>query len=113
MLKTRRVYTEEFKRDVVNLYLGSNKSYKELSEEVGVNASTLCQWKTDIEKNGDLSFPGKGLQKLTPANSRSEIRFYGITLFWVSYYENGSSFITFKEQLLFKEKAFIYYHRER
>ena len=67
MSKTRKVYTEEFKRDIVNLYLNSNKSYKELSSEVGVNSSTLCQWKTDLEKKGDLSFPGRGLQKLTPA----------------------------------------------
>ena len=66
MSNNRRVYTEEFKRDVVSIYLNSNKSYKELSKEVGVNASTLCQWKRDIETNGDLSFPGHGLQKLTP-----------------------------------------------
>lgn len=66
MSKTRRVYTEEFKRDIVNLYLSSDKSYKELSEEVGINASTLCKWKKDIEKNGEFSFPGRGLQKLTP-----------------------------------------------
>ena len=66
MSTTRRVYTEEFKRDVVNIYLSSGKSYKELSLEIGVNPSTLCQWKTELEKKGDLSFPGHGLQKLTP-----------------------------------------------
>lgn len=66
MPRTRRVYTEEFKRDIVNIYLSSNKTYKELSSDVGVNASTICQWKTELEKKGDLSFSGHGLQKLSP-----------------------------------------------
>ena len=66
MSKSRRNYTEQFKREAVELSFNSDKTCKELVKDLGINYNTLIRWRKEYRDNGDLAFPGKGKQKLTP-----------------------------------------------
>ena len=55
-----RTYDKEFKLNAVTLYLTSGRSYKEISEELGVPYNTLSGWVVSHKKDGDEAFPGKG-----------------------------------------------------
>lgn len=58
-----RTYDKEFKLNAINLYLSSNRSYKQVSEELGLPSGTLSGWVDDHKKDGDKAFPGKGKLK--------------------------------------------------
>ena len=62
----RRKYTEEFKREAVELSFNSDKSCKVIAEELGINYNLLIRWRKEYKEKGDLAFPGHGKQKLTP-----------------------------------------------
>ena len=66
MSKTRRTYSEQFKRETVELSFNSDKTCKELVKDLGINYNTLIRWRKEYRDNGDLAFPGKGKEKLTP-----------------------------------------------
>lgn len=55
-----RTYDKEFKLNAVMLYLNSGRSYKEISEELGVPSNTLSGWVLSHKKDGEEAFPGKG-----------------------------------------------------
>jgi transposase len=55
-----RAYDKEFKLNAVNFYLKSGKTYKEVSDELGVPTGTLVTWLKSNKKDGAESFPGKG-----------------------------------------------------
>ena len=55
-----RSYDKEFKLNAVNLYVSSNKSYGEISTELGIPSSTLIGWVHDHKKEGKDAFVGKG-----------------------------------------------------
>jgi transposase len=61
----RRTYTEEFKRDAVELSINSDKNCTEIAEDLGINYNNLIRWRKKYRDNGKLAFPGKGKQKLT------------------------------------------------
>lgn len=61
-----RTYDKEFKLNAVTLYLNSGRSYKEISEELGVPSNTLSGWVISHKKDGEEAFPGKG--RLTPSD---------------------------------------------
>lgn len=61
----RRTYTEEFKRDAVELNISSDKNCTEIAEDLGINYNNLIRWRKKYRDNGKLAFPGKGKQKLT------------------------------------------------
>jgi transposase len=72
-----RNYDNEFKLNAVNLCLGNNLSYKQISKELGIPDSTLRGWVESYQRDGKEAFPGKG--KLKPsevelANLRKELR---------------------------------------
>ncbi len=66
---SRRVYSEEFKRNAVEHSMTSEKSVEEVARDLGVAHSNLRRWRTQYQKNGELAFPGNGKQKL---NSQEE-----------------------------------------
>jgi transposase len=68
----RRNYSEEFKRDAVGHSLTSEKTVAEVAQDLGIAHSNLRRWRAQYRKNGELSFPGNGNQKLTP--QEEEIR---------------------------------------
>jgi len=68
----RRQYSEEFKKDAVNHSLTSEKTVEEVARDLGIAHSNLRRWRAQYSKNGELAFPGKGKQRLTP--QEEEIR---------------------------------------
>ncbi|MFW6030288.1 MAG: IS3 family transposase [Halanaerobiales bacterium] len=62
----RRKYTEEFKKDAVELSNRSDKKIKDVSENLDIPYGTLVRWRREYKNKGDLAFPGNGKQKLTP-----------------------------------------------
>ncbi len=62
----RRQYSEEFKKDAVSHSLTSEKTVEEVARDLGIAHSNLRRWRAQYSKNGELAFPGKGKQRLTP-----------------------------------------------
>ena len=62
-----RNYDKDFKINAVNLYLANNKSYAQVSAELGIPSATLVGWVHDHKKEGPHAFPGKGNTKLADA----------------------------------------------
>lgn len=58
-----RSYDKEFKIGAVKLYLESGRTYKQISQELGVADTTLAGWVSDYKKDDIDSFPGKGQLK--------------------------------------------------
>ena len=57
---SHRKYDKEFKENAVQLYKASQRSAKQLSEELGVPESTLSGWIETNRRHGEEAFPGKG-----------------------------------------------------
>ena len=60
MLKERRTYPPDFKREAVELLKNSEKSAKEIALDLGIDANLLHRWKREQLLSGDHSFPGQG-----------------------------------------------------
>ena len=52
--------------------LTSEKTVEEVARDLGIAHSNLRRWRAQYSKNGELAFPGKGKQRLTP--QEEEIR---------------------------------------
>ena len=72
MEEIRRQYSEEFKKDAVGHSLTVEKTVIEVAQDLGIAHSNLNRWRAQYGKNGELAFPGKGKQRLTP--QEEEIR---------------------------------------
>lgn len=66
----RRTYTEEFKKEAVELSFNSDKTCKEIADDLGINYNNLIRWRKEYKNKGDLAFPGQGKQKLTPEQEK-------------------------------------------
>ena len=60
MSKKRRVYSSEFKLEAVKLSIESEKTVKEISEELGISYQVLCKWRSAYNADKEGCFPGKG-----------------------------------------------------
>lgn len=67
MKKERRIYTQDFKREVLQLLETSGKSANALEKELGIGKGCIKRWKRKLEDNKD-AFPGQG--RLTPERQR-------------------------------------------
>lgn len=56
----RKTYSSEFKIEAVRLVTDENRPLKQVSRELGVDASTLRHWVGQLSREGDNAFPGKG-----------------------------------------------------
>ncbi len=65
-----KTYTEEFKKDAVELSFNSDKTIKEIAEDLGISYGNLTRWRREYKQKGDLAFPGNGNQKLTPEQQK-------------------------------------------
>ena len=63
---SRRVYSEEFKKNAVGHSLTLEKSVEEVAQDLGIAHSNLRRWRAQYGKNGELAFPGNGRKSLTP-----------------------------------------------
>lgn len=50
MRKSRRVFTEEQKREAVEIYLSGIKKASEIAASYGVHPQVIYKWKTDLEE---------------------------------------------------------------
>ena len=60
MTKTRRTYTDEFKREAIQLLESSGKAARQLERELGIGKTCLSRWKRELEKKDKQAFPGQG-----------------------------------------------------
>ena len=60
MTKTRRTYTDEFKREAVQLLESCGKTARQLERELGIGKTSLSRWKRELEEKGKQAFPGQG-----------------------------------------------------
>ena len=60
MTETRRTYTDEFKREAVQLLESSGKTARQLERELGIGKTCLSRWKRELTEKGEQAFPGQG-----------------------------------------------------
>lgn len=63
MIQRRRNFTAEFKRDAVDLWENSDRTARQVEEELGLSTGILNKWKQQLKQNGAEAFPGKGRLK--------------------------------------------------
>ena len=60
MGKSRRKYSREFKLEAVKQVVEQGRSVASVAEGLGVHPSLLQRWKTQLETEGAVAFPGNG-----------------------------------------------------
>ena len=70
MGEKRRVYSNEFKKDAVELSNQPDKTAKEVAENLGIPYGNLTRWRREYKHDGDDAFPGQGNEKLTPEEEK-------------------------------------------
>lgn len=65
MGKERTQYDRSFKDNAVKLSY-ERKSVSELARELGIPSNLIYRWRKEAEEYGEGSFPGNGIQKMTP-----------------------------------------------
>ena len=71
MERSRRVYSEEFKKNAVEHSMISKKSVEEVTGDLGIAHNNLRRWRARYRKNGELlAFPENGKQKLAPQEEK-------------------------------------------
>lgn len=64
----RKVYTAEFKREVVAMSYTTDKTLAQFAQDMGVHKSTLENWRATAKSKGADAFPGSGHQ--TPQDAQ-------------------------------------------
>ncbi len=59
-MNSRRKYSTDFKRMLVDAYLTTGKTQAELEREYGVGASCICRWVRELQTHKEEAFPGHG-----------------------------------------------------
>lgn len=54
--KTGNTYTDQFRRDALDLLQTSGKNMSQVARELGINVNTLRNWKTRALQNASSSF---------------------------------------------------------
>ena len=65
MAGSRRKFSEEFKREAVELSYSCNKSVEDVAHDLGIGRSLLTRWRREAKELGRQAFPGHGVKKLT------------------------------------------------
>jgi transposase len=60
MAETRRTFTREFKIAAVKLITEKGRSVSEAAKSLGINTELLRRWKTMLQAEGQVAFPGNG-----------------------------------------------------
>lgn len=69
MAPLRRRFSKEFKLEIVKRSLG-DEQVQDLAEEYKVHQNTISRWRREYLRSEEKSFPGEGIEKLTPAEKR-------------------------------------------
>ena len=70
MGKSRRKHSREFKLEAVKQVVEQGRSVADVAGGLGVHPSLLQRWKTQLESEGAVAFPGHGKQ----SEAEEEIR---------------------------------------
>ena len=65
MTSERRQYTAEYKREAVELSESSDKSVRQIAEELGIRPRLLYRWRAARRKHGGDAFSGHGNVSVT------------------------------------------------
>jgi transposase len=68
--RVRRTYSEEFKRDAVNLVVKQSYSFSKAADAVGVSSRSLREWHEKFAPEPEPCGEGASLQELTAENKR-------------------------------------------
>ena len=52
MKNNKKVFSEEFKRNAVNLSTNNEKSLGEIADDLGIGLSTISRWRSNYPQNG-------------------------------------------------------------
>jgi len=61
-MSERRKFSEEFKREAVNLMRQPGSTVSQVARDVGVGSNLLFRWRRELEGEGK-SFPGSGVAR--------------------------------------------------
>ena len=56
----RRKFSEEFKREAVELTQQPGVTHAQIARDLGINAALLGRWARVLSESGEQAFPGKG-----------------------------------------------------
>lgn len=56
-MSERRKFSNEFKREAVELARSANVTVSQVARELGVNATLLSKWRRQLEREGEKAFP--------------------------------------------------------
>ena len=60
MEETRRKYTREFKIEAVRLLENSDKSGREIEQDLGIGRGMIYRWRREFSEENIRAFPGHG-----------------------------------------------------
>jgi transposase len=66
-METRRKYSTDFKRMVVDEFLTSGASQVALEKKYAIGAGCLCRWVGEYHTQADEAFPGNGQRRASEA----------------------------------------------
>ena len=66
----RRRYDAEFKRNAIALANEPGRTAHSVEQSLGIGQGLIGRWRKQMEKDGELAFPGNGVEPLTPDQKR-------------------------------------------
>lgn len=60
MTQQRKHYDREFKLEALRLWQTTDKSAREVEEDLGISSGLLYKWNKKFKAEGDAAFPGNG-----------------------------------------------------
>ncbi len=70
MGSSRRKHSREFKIEAVKQVVEKGRSVSDVAQGLGLHPNMLSRWKTELESEGAVAFPGNG----KPSASDEEVR---------------------------------------
>lgn len=67
---SRRSYDADFKRNAVNLSNTEGRTVPDVANSLGIDPQLLYRWRSQLKNQGNLAFPGKGIEALTAEQKR-------------------------------------------
>ncbi len=68
--RKRRKYDSEFKRNAIALAAEPGRTAFGVENSLGIANGQIYRWKKQLETQGDLAFPGNGIEALTEDQKR-------------------------------------------
>lgn len=59
-MSSRRRFTQEFKREAVQMSKAAGVSARQVAQELGISANALSRWGRELEGSGQKAFQGPG-----------------------------------------------------